>query len=197
MELRHEYALAAPADAVWAALDDIEGVAPLVPGFTLERIEGDTVFGTVKVKLGAVTVSYNAEIDIVERQRDARRIVLAVSGRERRGAGSMQANVSAALRPDGATTNLELVTDMQLTGRVAQLGASVIGDVSSSLLAQFVSSLEAHIAGADGDEPPAPAEPAAIDMGAVATRAVAKRLAPIAIAALIVAAVLYLLGRDR
>jgi hypothetical protein len=208
VELRDEYAVGAPTKAVWEALDDIAGVAPLVPGFTLERVDGDTVTGAVKVKVGAMTASYNVEIDIVERAEGTGRIVLSVSGRERRGPGSMQADVAADVVADGAATTLRLVTTVNLTGRVAQLGSGVIGDVSTRLLEQFVTSLEARIAAVgapqppdtpalNGHAPPAEAQAEIVDLGAVATQALLRRGAPVAIGALLAAVLVYALRRGR
>lgn len=145
MQLTNQFTVRAPLDAAWGALNDVERIAPFVPGFSLLEAEGDTYRGTVKVKVGAVTVSYNAEIRVLERDEQAGRVVMEISGRERRGPGSMDATVTSSLDGDGSSTRISLTTDLQVTGRVAQFGAGILHDVSEHLIAQFVTALESHL----------------------------------------------------
>jgi carbon monoxide dehydrogenase subunit G len=221
MELKNQYEVAGPAETLWDVLNDVERIAPFVPGFDLKEVEGDTYRGTIKVKVGAITVSYNAEIEVVERDADARRVVMEVSGRERRGPGSVNATVSSTLEPDGARTRIALTTDVQVTGKVAQFGGGVLADVSDALVGQFVRALEGHLqagdaehagsapGGVDGGGPerePAPSRASAaakppasdvLDNGAVAAPAMLKRMAAgsAAIAWPLAALLAYLLGR--
>jgi carbon monoxide dehydrogenase subunit G len=214
MQISNQTNVRAPLPTLWDILNDVERVAPYVPGFELQEAEGDTYRGTVKVKVGAVTVSYNAEIEVLERDVENRRVVMAVSGRERRGPGSMNANVTSDLTPQGEdSTDIALTTDLKVTGRVAQFGGSVLSDVASSLLNQFVRELEKGVLSADGagtaagdgtdgasptaraDTPPA--DNNVLDITAVAGGTLVKRVAPVAIGAALVAIVAYLLGRRR
>jgi carbon monoxide dehydrogenase subunit G len=222
MQLNSEYDVAATADALWPVLNDVERVAPFVPGFELVEADGETYRGTIKVKVGAITVSYNAEIEVLERDERERRVVMEVSGRERRGPGSVHARVTSTLEPRGEATRIALVTDVQVTGRVAQFGSGVLGDVSASLLRQFVGELErdltapapvngsATVADVAATSRPAAsatgsaARPAAsarrsdvLDIGAVAGPVLARRLAPAVAAGIGLFAIGYLAGRRR
>ena len=145
MRLTNDSIVQAPLEVVWAALNDVERIAPFVPGFTLLESEDDSYSGTVKVKVGAVTVSYAAEIRVLERNLPQRRVVMEIAGRERRGPGSMNASVTSALSAEGDTTRIALETDVVVTGRVAQFGAGILNDVSTSLISQFVAALEEHL----------------------------------------------------
>lgn len=215
MQISNESSVRARLDELWGVLNDVERVAPYVPGFELQEVDGDVYRGTVKVKVGAVTIAYNAEIEMLERDVDAHRVVMAVSGRERRGPGSMDASVTSTLSPDGDATRIALSTELKVTGRVAQFGSGVLADVSGSLLKQFVAALEDGVvtAPASAGAPTAPDSPAAqvprpprpaptrpaggdvIDITGVAGRSVAKRAAPLALAGTAIAVVFYALGR--
>lgn len=219
MELTNEYEVAASVDTLWDVLNDVERVAPFVPGFELQEVDGETYRGTIKIKVGAITASYNAEIEVLERNRDERRVVMEMKGRERRGPGSVHAQVTSRLQPAGAATKIRLDTEVQVTGRVAQFGSGVLSDVSGTLLRQFVGRLEddlrsspapagsaaengsavptplgAAAAGAgNGDRPAASASgDNVLDVGAVAGRAVLKRAAPVLAAGAMIAVALYL-----
>jgi carbon monoxide dehydrogenase subunit G len=212
MQLTDAFDVAAPADVLWPLLNDVERIAPFVPGFVLEDVDGETYRGTIKVRLGAITASYNAEIDVLERDEAARRVVFELAGRERRGPGTVKANVTSQLVPNGDATRLDLVTDVHVTGRVAQLGMGAMADVSRKLIGQFVKSIEQHLAAepaGDGaatraapggagaarpDAPPPAAE--AVDLGAVAGDAMKERLLPVA-GLLFAAAFGYVIGALR
>jgi carbon monoxide dehydrogenase subunit G len=209
MQLTDAFLVAAPAEVLWPVLNDIERVAPFVPGFVLEDVDGDTYRGTIKVKLGAITASYNAEIEVLERDAETRRVVFELAGRERRGPGTVKANVTSQLVPDDGSTRLELVTDVKVTGRVAQLGMGAMADVSHKLLGQFVTSIEQDLAGANGagaaaaapapdatGRPPSPKTGEPLDLGPVAGDLMRQRLVPVgsAVLALVIG---YLAGALR
>lgn len=130
-------------DAAWALLNDIERIAPCVPGAQLTEIAGDDYHGTVKVKLGPITAQYKGVATITARDAAARRLTLTGKGRDMRGVGTAGADLVMEVTGDGAGSRVALVTDLALTGKVAQLGRGVMQDVSSRLIDQFVTNLKA------------------------------------------------------
>jgi hypothetical protein len=119
----------------------------------------------VKVKVGPITAQYKGRASFVEQDTDAWKAVLKAEGRDTRGQGNASALVTATLVPEGASTTVEVVTELTITGKVAQFGRGVLADVSGKLIDQFVQSLERDVlsgtaAPASGDLPPvAPAGP--------------------------------------
>jgi carbon monoxide dehydrogenase subunit G len=206
MKLEERFELAAPASRVWTVLNDVPLIAPHIPGFDLEAAEGDLYRGTMKVKLGALTVQYLTEITVAERDSDAMRVQMLVAGRERRGTGKMKAAVTSRLDDAGGHTIVTLDTDLDLAGKVAQMGRGMIADVSSKLVRDFVASLEADVlAGQPTDAdpaeaggvavPPARTGESVVDLTGVAGKSAVKRLGPV-IAALFVLG-LWLRRRSR
>ena len=68
--------------------------------------------------------------------------MLQAEGRDTRGQGNASATVTATLAADGDGTTVNIDTDLNITGKVAQFGRGVMADVSSKLLGQFADNLK-------------------------------------------------------
>ncbi|HEY2206785.1 MAG TPA: SRPBCC family protein [Pseudonocardia sp.] len=142
MELENTFTVPAGIDEAWAAFNDPRRVAPCFPGATLSSYEDDTFNGTVKVKLGPISLTYKGKGTFVERDEAAHKVVIEASGRDARGNGTASATVTGTLTPDGPDkTSVKMVTDMTVTGRPAQFGRGVMADVSDKIVGQFASCL--------------------------------------------------------
>ncbi|MFW5898974.1 MAG: SRPBCC family protein [Jiangellaceae bacterium] len=158
MQLEHEFIVPVPADQAWEVLLDVERMAPCMPGATIDSVDGDTFTGRVKVKVGPVTVSYSGSASFVEKDAEARKVVVEAKGKETRGAGTAAATVTAQLHEAGSDTRVTVVTDLAITGRPAQFGRGVMDDVGKKLLGQFSECVATQLSAAG---PSRPAEGAA------------------------------------
>jgi carbon monoxide dehydrogenase subunit G len=145
MELSNEFRVPLPVEEAWGLLTDVERIAPCMPGAQLQEVEGDEYRGIVKVKVGPITAQYKGKARFQELDEGARKAVLRAEGRETRGQGNATAVISASLQADGDGTLVSIVTDLAVTGRVAQFGRGVLVDVSAKLLDQFVACLESDV----------------------------------------------------
>ena len=164
MDLKHEFTVPATLDETWAAFNDISSVAQCFPGAQVTEVDGDTFKGTVKVKLGPIALVYNGTGTFVEKDESAHRMLIDAKGKDKRGNGTAGANVTATMTDEGGgNTRVQVVTDLNITGKPAQFGRGVIQDVSDKLLGQFTSCLEKKV-GAPAEEPveAAAAAPAAV-----------------------------------
>jgi len=208
VELNNEFRVAVPAAKTWDVLTDVERVAPCLPGATLLSVNGDEFTGAVKVKVGPITVSYNGNAAFLEKDAAAQRVVLKANGKETRGNGNAAAVVTAQLKDEGDATSVVITTDLIISGKAAQFGRGVLGDVAGNLIAQFARALEADILGGAPSATTAPtaeaqsaaSQPAAadsVDLLKVVAVPMAKRFAPV-LAALAAGGVIgFLLGRKR
>lgn len=151
MELRHEFTVPVAVGEAWKVLLDIERVAPCMPGATVEGVEGDTVKGAVKVKVGPITVTYRGTAVFEEKDEEAHRIVLSARGKEVRGQGTARATVTGTLAERDGGTVVSVLTDLAITGRPAQFGRGVMAEVGDKIIGQFADCLSGQLAGAGAE----------------------------------------------
>lgn len=147
MDLNNSFRVAAPVQQAWEVLTDVERVAPCLPGAHLTGTEREDYLGMVKVKVGPIRAQYKGAARFIETDQDARRIVMRGEGRDTRGQGTARATISLELSPDGDATQVDVHTELQITGKVAQFGRNVLADVSDRLIGQFAQNLENEVVG--------------------------------------------------
>ena len=145
MEIADSFRVSTPLDATWKILLDIEGIAPCMPGAQLQEVEGNEYRGVVKVKVGPITAQYKGTATLADVDENARRILIDAAGRDTRGQGNAKASIVVTMADDGDGTKVDVVTELAITGKVAQFGRGVLDDVSAKLLRQFVENLERDV----------------------------------------------------
>ena len=217
MKLENRFTVPVPVDEAWKVLLDVERIAPCMPGATLTSRDGDDFEGTVKVKVGPINLTYGGKAKFVSKDEATHVAVIDGSGKETRGTGTAKALITCRLIDKGATTEIEVDTDLNVTGKPAQFGRGVLADVSAKLVDRFAACLAEEIragtpvvaapsadgAAATDSAPAAPAAPRpatvrppaeAIDLLGTAGAPVLKRLAPVLVGLI---AVLLLVRRLR
>ena len=152
MEIADNFRVSTPIEDTWKVLLDIEGIAPCLPGAQLQEIEGDEYRGIVKVKVGPITAQYKGTATLAEVDEAARRLVIDATGRDTRGQGNATASIVVTMLEEGDGTRVDVVTDLAITGKVAQFGRGVLVNVSSKLMRQFVENLERDVLASRSDE---------------------------------------------
>jgi carbon monoxide dehydrogenase subunit G len=148
MRMEQTFEVQAPLAQVWAALNDLERVAPCLPGATITGHDDDGTYrGTFTVKLGPMTAAYNGTIKIEDVDEAAHRATLKARGTDKRGQGGANATIVNTLSEHDGGTRVEAVTDFTITGRLAQFGrGGMMEDVSNRLLRDFASCLVTRLA---------------------------------------------------
>ncbi len=146
MDLTHRFSIPVSVEQAWRALNHLELIDQCFPGLTIDQVAGDAFTGSIKVKVGPIGLVYAGSGRYVERDSDAYRLVLESHGADRRGNGTADARVVATLTGNGEGTDVDLSTDLTVTGKPAQFGADVIADVSDKLMAQFASCAAGRLA---------------------------------------------------
>jgi len=159
MQLENSFTIDAPIEKAWEALNTPQTIAPCFPGATLTEYEGDSFSGTVKVKLGPISLTYKGKGVYKERDDAAHRVVIDASGRDSRGNGTAEATVTGTMTADGPDkTSVTMVTDMKITGRPAQFGRGVISDVADKIIGQFASCVASKLQAGDAPSEEASSE---------------------------------------
>jgi carbon monoxide dehydrogenase subunit G len=155
MKLTNSFEVAAPPERVWDFLLDLERVTPCMPGAELLELPDDRTWkGKVNVKLGAVTFAYGVTVVIEAEDEAAYTVTLKANGRELRGKGMAAATINSRVEPaSGGGSRVDVVTDLTISGAVAQYGRGMIGVVAERLTGEFADCLQAHLA-APPDAPP-------------------------------------------
>jgi carbon monoxide dehydrogenase subunit G len=211
MELENSFVVPADIDTAWQTLLDVEAVAPCMPGATLTSFDGDSFTADVKVKLGPVLMTFGGAGKFVRKDEATHYAVIEASGKEKKGAGSASAVITASLISEGPqSTRATVVTDLTVTGKAAQFGRGVMADVSKRLVDQFAGNLEqvivarkgeatAEAAAAAGGSTPVVTAPApapvmkndALNLGSAAAVPVLKRLVPVVVGVIVVGGLIW------
>ena len=180
MRFENRFDVDAPLETVWEAMLDVERVAPTVPGAqVLEQIGDDAYKVAIKVKVGPMSMTYNGEVEITERDEAAHRAVMKARAKESRGQGTADADVTMVLAGENGGTAATVTTEVQLSGKAATMGQAVLQDVSRRLVETFAGNLQAMLAGGreEPESVPGPA-PAAASAGDASAEPAPPRAAP-------------------
>lgn len=149
MQLENSFTVPVPVDEAWRVLLDIERIAPCMPGAALDSVTGDDFTGRVKVKLGPINLTYQGKASFIEKDEANHKAVIDARGKDQRGNGTAAAVVTATLAAEGSITRVNVLTDLNITGRPAQFGRGVMTDVGNKLLGQFADKLAAQLGEGD------------------------------------------------
>ena len=179
MDLNHEFIVNVPVNDAWVILTDLERIAPCLPGAQLTEVEGDTYRGQVQVKVGPIVAQFKGQASFVSRDDVAHRAMLKGEGRDTTGKGTASAIITAQLTSVTPTsTKCSVVTNLTISGKVAQFGRGALADVSDKLLAQFSENLNQLITSAPATAS-APAATSALDVSPEIRKIESAEVAPL------------------
>jgi carbon monoxide dehydrogenase subunit G len=166
MRIENSFEVPVPPERAWDLLMDVPRVIPCLPGAELtETVDDATWKAKMSVKVGPMTFAFATDVTRTEADADTRRATLAAKARELRGQGGGQATIESTLGSADGGTRVDIVTDLSLSGPVAQYGRGLVEDVASQLVGRFAECLESELtaspAAADADAGPQAAEAAA------------------------------------
>ena len=130
-----------------------------MPGAELtETVDDSNWKAKMHVKLGPIALTFATDLKREEVDAAARRAKLFANAREMRGRGAAQARIDTWLETSDSATTTRVVTDLSMSGPVAQYGRGIVHDVASQLVTQFADCLarELEPAPAPSGEIPSP-----------------------------------------
>jgi carbon monoxide dehydrogenase subunit G len=220
MDLQNSFVVPSDIDTAWKQLQDVEGLAPCMPGATLTSHDGDDFTGSVKVKLGPVSMVFAGQARFVSKDEATYTVVIEGAGKETKGTGTAKGLVTAVLVQEAPDrTRVDVNTEITITGKAAQFGRGVMQDVAGRIIDQFSANLAAMMTAggaeataaataAEGGEPgtttTAPPKPAvlphhedSIDLLGTAGAPVLQRAIPVAIGLVVVIGVIIWIARRK
>ena len=154
MEINNAFNVSLPPAEAWAVLMDIEHIAPCMPGAEVtETVDEKTYKGRVSVRLGPVALTFDGVAQFEAIDEASRQVRVSARGADPKGRGGAEAKVNFSLAADGDGTRVDIHTDLQLSGSIAQYGrgAGMIADLASQLVGQFANNLDAQLMAKSGD----------------------------------------------
>lgn len=146
IRIEERFTASAPVASVWEYLVDPRRVVGCLPGAELgEVVDERTFLGTVKVRVGTVTVSYRGRVAIVELDPDERRVRMIGEGRESAGTGSARMTLESRVVAAPSGAEVQVRVDLDVVGRIVQLGRGMIEQVGRQLFAQFAACVRATL----------------------------------------------------
>ena len=158
MRLENSFEVAAPVDKAWQLLNDIPRVVSCMPGAELtETVDANAWRGVLHVRLGPMALQFGTDVAREAVDDSAHEVVLVTKARELRGRGSAQATIESSLRDAAGATHVEIVTELNLQGSVAQFGRGIVPQVATQLTKEFADNVAALLE--REHEPAAPSAP--------------------------------------
>jgi len=140
VELDHSFATTKPVDETWQSILDLERLVPAVEGGrVIEQNGPNSVKAEIKVKMGAMSMTFTGTVTVTEQDEAAHRAVMQVKSKEAGGQGYANADVVFTLSDGGGT----LHTAAQISGKAASMGEGVVVSVLDALINDFTQKLAA------------------------------------------------------
>ena len=138
VQLDHPFSTTKPLEESWQAILDLERLVPCVEGGSvLEKTGAESVKAEIKVKMGAMSMTFKGTVEVAEQDAAAHRAVLKVKSREAGGQGFANAEVVFTLSDGGGTVH----TAAQISGKAASMGEGVVVTVLDALIKDFTEKL--------------------------------------------------------
>ncbi len=138
VELDHSFSTSKPLEESWNAILDLERVIPAVEGgHVVERTGPDAARAEIRVRMGAMSMTFAGTVELVEKDEAAHRAVMRVKSKEVGGSGYANADVTFTLSDAGGAIH----TAAQISGKAASMGESVVLSVLDGLINDFTTKL--------------------------------------------------------
>jgi carbon monoxide dehydrogenase subunit G len=160
MEITNRFTVPVPPAQAWDVLLDVPRIAPCMPGARLVAADAEArrYEGEVQVRLGPIMLAFKGTARLTEVDDAAHRATMVAEGRDKKGRGAANADVAFHLTPTDGGTEVTIVSQINLTGSIAQYGrgSGMIADLADHLVGQFAQNLRAELNASSPAEPPPP-----------------------------------------
>lgn len=153
MKLENSFEVPASRQQAWDLLMDVPRIVPCMPGAVLDETVSENQWkATMSVKLGPIALQFATEITREGVDEAAGTVTLNAKAREKRGRGGAQAAIVSSLTEVESGTRIDIVTDLTLSGAVAQYGRGIVADVSQQMVGKFADCLKGQLAAETPEE---------------------------------------------
>jgi carbon monoxide dehydrogenase subunit G len=163
MRLENGFEVSAPVEQAWRLLNDVPSIVPCMPGAELVEVVDENAWKVkLLVKLGPISLQFLTDVTRDQTDQAEGRVVLGIKAREAKGRGNAEATIESTLAASNGGTRVDIVTELELRGAVAQYGRGVVADVASRLAAQFADCIAGKLTDGPNRSPEPVAEAAPV-----------------------------------
>ncbi len=147
MKFNQRAVIAAAREPLWDFLMDVPKVAQSLPGVEkIEQLDPDTYQGTLKVRVGPISINLQGKIIVEQRDRASWRATLRADASDRLAAGAVRAKTTMELKDLSATeTELLVDTDVSIMGKIGEFGQPIIRRKADAMLKEFVENIKKQL----------------------------------------------------
>jgi carbon monoxide dehydrogenase subunit G len=138
MDFHYTYTVKATPERLWELVSDIPTVGGCIPGAEAVTEQADGSYaGTVKVRVGPVSLGLGGKLTVEERDETARRLVLAGEGADKRVPGNVRVRISMQVNPSGEGAELVVDSEAHIMGKLGEFGQGIIKRKADGLMKDF------------------------------------------------------------
>jgi len=147
VKLEKNFAIAAPAASAWRLLQDIKAVAECMPGAQItEQLDDAHYKGQVKMRLGPASATFNGELEVKSLDPQEMKMEMFGKGSDTSGASAATMNLTARVLDSGnGQCELVGVSNVSVSGKMANFGGRMMNQVSEQILKQFGDNFAARV----------------------------------------------------
>lgn len=148
MKFNQTAVIPAAREPLWDFLMDVPKVAKSLPGVeSVDKIDDTTYQGTLKVRVGPISLSLQGKIIVEERDRQNWKATLRAEAADKRAAGAVKGKTSMQLKERGPKeTELCVETDVNILGKIGEFGQPIIRKKADQMLQEFVENIKKQLA---------------------------------------------------
>jgi carbon monoxide dehydrogenase subunit G len=150
MHFENRAQVAVARDQLWTYLMDVRNVGECLPGVEdVRELDADTYLGTMRLRVGPISLRFEGSVRVVERKRDQWLAVMQAEGTDRGAGGAVKARIELRLAEAAAeTTQLDVVTEASVLGKIGEFGQPVMRKKADSIMQEFATNVSQRAAAA-------------------------------------------------
>jgi carbon monoxide dehydrogenase subunit G len=148
MQFEKDISISAPREKVWQFLWDVDRFITCVPGCKeASTVENGKVYtATMEEKVGPFRVKFPMKIE-VENSVPLALIKARATGNDSKVGSLMTVNLEVKLKDEDSGTLMSVTVSLEILGKMAALGGSIIKRKADQVMAEFVEAIRKNLEG--------------------------------------------------
>ncbi len=147
MKFTQTCTISARRETVWNFLMDMQNVANCLAGVqALTPLDADNYEGTLRVKVGPVSLTFQGTVHVETRDQAQWRGVVRAAAKDPKLGGGVQAHLEMSLvEKSPQETDMHVALETQILGKIGEFGQPVIRKKTATMLQEFASQVSKQL----------------------------------------------------